>query len=415
MMYGATLGAWEWTLVTLYGVVLAGVVGRHVLCHLVVRRTTFLTPSSRGCNLRDAPKVSVLVPAKDEAANIGSCLNSLLAQHYPNFEVLVVDDRSTDETPAIVSGMAKRDSRLRLVRVKSLPDGWTGKCHALHFAQQMATGEWLLFIDADATLHPDCLSVVLRDAIDADAGLASVLPRMEMRSFWERVVQPLAATFLMTLFPLPRVNDRRRSDYGFANGQFLLMRRTAYDAIGGHEAVKDKFCEDINLGRLIKQKGLGLRVVVAPALASVRMYSSLSQIMRGWTRIFYAAVDANAKYLGAFTAAFFLLSALPYLVIPICLAAILSGSAGPLAWTMLLMAIVHDVLQTALYVRAFAAGQTPLRLLVWRPIAIGMMLAILLKTIRLCQTHQVVWRGTQYATMSQKGLPAAVGERAKAA
>src|SRR5690606_18993244 len=140
------------------------------------------------------------------------------------------------------------------------------------------------------------------------------------------------ATLLMTLFPLPRVNDRSRLDCGFANGQFLLVRRTAYEAIGGHEAVKDKFCEDINLGRLIKRHQLGLRVVVAPALASVRMYSSLPQILRGWSRIFYAAADANAALMIAFAVVLFLLSGLPYVVLPACLGVIAFGAAGAFTW-----------------------------------------------------------------------------------
>lgn len=395
------LSTWQWTLVALYGVVLAGAVGRHLVCHHVIRRTTFLTPSSQRCS-GTVPKVSIIVPAKDEAANIEYCLDALLSQDYPNYEVILVDDRSQDETAAIAERIARRDRRLRVLKIMNLTEGWTGKNHALHFAQRHAKGDWLLFVDADAWLHPACLSVVLHDAEKHDAGLSSLLPRMEMRSFWERAVQPMAATMLMTLFPLPKANDRTRADGGFANGQFMLIRRTAYDAIGGHEAVKDKFVEDINIGRLIKKHELGLRVVVAPALASVRMYASLPQIMRGWSRIFYAAVNARPAILWAFVVMLFVLSVLPWIILPACGVTALAGSAGTFTAIIAAMAITQEFLQTTVFARAYLAGHSPLRLLVWRPLATLTMIAVLLQTIRLCKTHNVVWRGTQYATMCQR-------------
>ncbi len=412
MLEGISLAAWQWTIVSFYGLVLLGTIGRHVLCHAVIRRTTFLTPRSKGWSDGEAPKVSIIVPAKDEAENIRGCLESLLSQDYPNYEVVLVDDRSDDATAEIGDAVSSIDDRLRVLRIEHLPAGWTGKTHALHFAQQHADGEWLLFVDADASLHPACLSVVLRDAHDEDAGLASVLPRMDMRSFWEKVVQPLAATLLMTLFPLPRVNDRSRIDGGFANGQFMLMRRTAYDAIGGHESVKDKFCEDINLGRLIKQQGLGLRVVFAPALVSVRMYASLPQIMRGWSRIFYAATDANPVLLTGFVLALFILSVLPYIILPACAILALAGAAGTFTAIIAAMAFAQEFLQTTVFARAYLAGQTPLRLLAWRWLSTLTMIAVFVQTIRLCRTHNVVWRGTQYATMQQKQSPAVAKQAA---
>jgi glycosyltransferase involved in cell wall biosynthesis len=398
---GIAWGPGHWAVAAGYGLILAATVGRFLLCRAVIRRTTFLTPGSPAWCGPQAPKVSIIVPAKDEAANIENCLNSLLAQDYPDYEVLVVDDRSEDDTAAIAERVAARNPRVRVIRVRALPEGWTGKTHALHVAERSARGEWLLFIDADAALHPSCLSVTLRDAADHDAGLASLLPRMEMRSFWEQVVQPLAATLLMVLFPLPRVNDRSRIDFGFANGQFLLMRRSAYDAIGGHAAVRDKFCEDINLGRLVKRHGLGLRVTVAPDLASVRMYSSLPQIVRGWSRIFYAAADGRPLIPAGFAVVLFVLSGLPYVLLPVCFAMAAAGLAGSLTWLLAAFAAMHELLQTIVYIRAYSAGRTPLWMLIWRPISTFAMLAILMRTVRMCRTHEVTWRGTQYVAFSQ--------------
>jgi len=401
MAGGFELKSWQWAVLGVYGLILAAALARVVLTHVMIRRTPFLDVRSPGWSGR-APKVSILVPAKDEAENIANCLNSLLQQDYPDFEILVIDDRSDDDTAAIAERVAYRDGRVRVLRVRNLPAGWTGKTHALHFGQRFAAGEWLLFVDADATLHPDCLSVALRDAADQDAGLLSLLSRMEMRSFWERVVQPLAATMLMAFCPAPWANDRRQATGGFANGQFMLFRRTAYDAIGGHEAVKDKFVEDVNLGRLIKRHRLGLRIAAAPELLGVRMYASLPQILKGWSRIFYAAADASRVKIGALAAVFSLLSVLPYVVIPTTAAFAAAGATGPFVWTLLACAIAQDAIQTLVFARVYRAGGTPLRHLVWRPLACGMMLAVLWRTIRLCTTHQVTWRGTTYAgTLSQ--------------
>lgn len=393
---------WQLALLGLYAIVIGCALLRHLLVHLILRRTTFLTPHSPADHADKCPLVSILVPARDEARNIESCLRHLLLQDYPNYEIIVIDDRSRDETASIAQFVARRNARVRVVQINDLPAGWTGKNHALHVGQSHAGGEWLLFVDADATLHPACLSVVLRDAIDHAAGLASLLPRMEMCSFWERVIQPMAGTMLMSLFPLPRVNDRSRREGGFANGQFLMLRRDAYEAIGGHAAVRDKFCEDINLGRLVKQHQLGLRVTLAPELASVRMYTSLDQIVRGWSRIYYAAANARASVLAMMAVVFVLLSILPYIVLPVGLACVASGVGGSFAWTILACATIQEFLQAAVYVRSFRAGGTPLRLLMWRPLAIVALLLILLRTIRLCRTHRVVWRGTRYRSLSQK-------------
>jgi cellulose synthase/poly-beta-1,6-N-acetylglucosamine synthase-like glycosyltransferase len=396
------LKSWQWAALAFYGLILLGACARVLLSHVTIRRTPFLTAGSPRWDAPKAPKVSILVPAKDEAANLEDCLRSLLAQDYPNLEVLVVDDRSTDDTAAIAQRVAERDGRVRVLRVRNLPPGWTGKTHALHVGQYKASGDWLLFVDADATLHPNCVSVAVRDAADNDAGLLSLLPRMEMRSFWERVFQPLAATMLMVFCPIPWANDRAREGGGFANGQFLLFRRTAYDAIGGHRAVRDKFVEDVNLGRLVKQNRLGLRVAAAPEVLGVRMYASLAQIMKGWSRIFYAAADANRAKIAALGTVFFLLSVLPYLVIPTCLTIAAAGAAGAFTWTLLACAVTHDLIQGFAFALVYRAGGTPLRLLAWRWLASGLLLVVLVRTFRLCKTHQVVWRGTTYAgTLSQ--------------
>ena len=387
---------WQISLLVAYGLVVLVAVSRHVVCSYEIRNIRFLTPECPKATGDGLPLVSIMVPAKDEADHIESCLHSLLALDYPNFEVLVVDDRSKDETAAIVARIAQTDDRVRLIRVDELPPGWTGKTHALHVCQQQARGEWFLFVDADTRHHPSCLSVTLQDCLDHSADMESLLPSQRCKSFWECVVQPFAATCLIILFPLSKVNNPQCRNKGFANGQFILVHRDAYAKIGGHEAVRDKFVEDIHLGRKIREQGLGLRVVVGSAVCSVRMYSSLGSVLQGWSRILYSAVDFRPAKLYLLSAFICLLSVLPYAVILGNAAAMLAGATSTFVKLGFAMGLVHEFLQLSLYARTYAVTRSKLRYLAFRWLAVFVMLYLLARTIRMCRTHEVTWRGTLY-------------------
>ncbi len=178
---------------------------------------------------------------------MAECLDSVRAQTYPNYEILVVDDRSVDDTAAIARRYAEIDPRIRLISIDHLPHGWTGKTHALHMTAQHARGDWFWFLDADTRHHPDSLSIMFQYATSKNAVLASLIPRMRCETFWENVVQPLAGIVLMRSFP-PFLVNWDRWPLAFANGQYILVERAAYEAAGGHQAVRDRFVEDIHLG-----------------------------------------------------------------------------------------------------------------------------------------------------------------------
>ena len=356
----------------------------------------FLTPQCPTLEGEYQPLVSIIVPARDEEAGIEDCLRSLVAQDYPNTEILVVDDRSVDQTPAIVERLARENDKIRLLRVEELPEGWTGKTHALDLCQRQAKGEWLLFIDADTQHHPSCIGVVLRDALEHAVEMESLLPSFRLHSFWERTIQPFAGICLMVLFPLQKVNRPQHKKLGFANGQFILVSRRAYDEIGGHHAVRDKFVEDIHLGRLIREKDLGLRVVVGRDISSVRMYSSLPQIVSGWSRILYSAVDFHPGKLWALVVSIGVFSVLSYAVLLVFGLLLLTGHSTPLIQAMFGLGIAHEVAQTTLMARIYRLSYSDQRYLIWRFLAVFIMLYILLRTIRMCRTHVVSWRGRAY-------------------
>jgi chlorobactene glucosyltransferase len=257
------------------------------------------------------PPISVIVPARNEEKNIRRCVEALLAQDYPNFQVLVLDDRSTDSTPAILAGLSARDSRLVVVHGRELPAGWAGKPHALHQAAQSATGEWLLFLDADTYLHPNALSAALASAQKSGADLYTVMTEQILGSFWEKTVMPLVFTALSVGFSPHKVNDPKSRD-AIANGQFIFIRRAVYDAIGGHAAVKNQIVEDKALAEKVKWSGRRLVIADGRGIAQTRMYTDLPSMWEGWTKNIYLGLadHPGLLLLGAFGALLALMAAL---------------------------------------------------------------------------------------------------------
>lgn len=238
----------------------------------------------------DAPLVSVIVPARDEARNIADCLRSILATAHPAVEVLVVDDHSADGTGALARDIAARDPRVRVLDAPGLPAGWFGKQWACHTGAQAARGAILCFTDADTRHGPELLgrSVTAMRALGAD--LFTVAGRQEMGSFWERVVQPVVFTTLLARYGgLETMSRSPRPVDKIANGQFLCLTREAYDAVGGHAAVRSHVAEDLRLAQLVTERGRHMHMVLAQDHLSTRMYHSLAEIRRGWGKNVLAA------------------------------------------------------------------------------------------------------------------------------
>ncbi|MDP6542966.1 MAG: glycosyltransferase family 2 protein [Phycisphaerae bacterium] len=272
---------------TVFSVLVAMVwISRHVMIYQQQRSGRMLGPDSPGPG-DDPPLVSVMVAAKDEEACIERCVRSMLGQDYPNFEMIVCNDRSDDNTAAIVQRIADEDPRLRLVNIESLPEGWCGKNNAMQTGIAQSTGEWICMIDADCRQTSNrTLSVAVQHARDNDIDLFSILPALEMNGFWEKVIQPVCSGVMMIWFSPDKVNNPAKPN-AYANGAFMLMRREVYEAIGTHEAVKDQVNEDMHMADRIKKSGKKLRVLRSDGLYTVRMYTSFKQIIRGWSRIFF--------------------------------------------------------------------------------------------------------------------------------
>ncbi|HZI23350.1 MAG TPA: glycosyltransferase, partial [Gemmatimonadales bacterium] len=234
------------------------------------------------------PLMSVIVPARDEAANIERCVRSLMTSSYGRLEVIVVDDRSSDGTGAIVERLAstaEAAGRVRLVRGEELPPGWFGKSWALVQGYRAARGELVLFVDADTWLHPELIPRAARALAAERVDMVSVVSRQEMVTFWERLVQPHVFVALAArVGDLRRVNRTRVEWDAIANGQFIVTTRAAYESVGTHEAVKDSVVEDMALAQAYVRQHRDIFLTHGEQYMRTRMYRSLAGIMEGWTK-----------------------------------------------------------------------------------------------------------------------------------
>ena len=238
----------------------------------------------------DAPPLSVVIPARNEARNIEACVRSVLAADYPRLEVIVVDDHSTDGTGDLVRRMAEQDPRLRLVPAPDLPEGWFGKQWACQTGADAATGALLCFTDADTRHGPELLSRSVGAMRARGADLFSVAGHQEALTFWEKVVQPFVFSILLSRYGGMEAMSRSAKPLDkIANGQFIVMSRQTYAAIGGHAAVRDHVAEDLRLAQLVTARGLHAHMVLARDHLTTRMYASLAEIRRGWGKNVYAA------------------------------------------------------------------------------------------------------------------------------
>jgi chlorobactene glucosyltransferase len=277
----------------------------------------FAKPAPVDLRRRRWPRVSLLIPARNEEARIGPCLKSLLAQDYPSFEVLVLDDRSTDNTFAFVKNFAAKDKRLRVFRGKALAKGWLGKPWACFQLAKKAKGEWFFFTDADTWHGPEMLkrTVALAEAKKADT--MTLLTRQVTGTWMEALVIPVMAFHLLAFFParLSLNKNSRFSRFAGVSGQFVFIRRTVYRAFGGHETVKAEIVEDLNFGKQVVKAGYRLVYGDGSDFSYCRMYTNAREVWEGFSKNFFAAVGFSKLYVLNALAALLINGVLPFVVL----------------------------------------------------------------------------------------------------
>ena len=339
----------------------------------------------------DLPPLSIVVPARDEERQIEGCVRSLLAQRYPHLEVVVVDDRSSDATHAILARLAREDDRLRIVTGEPLPRGWVGKPWALHQGARRASGEWLLFTDADTVHEPRAAASAMRYARDRKLGALSLLSTQELGSLAERAVLPsILWAIACGAGPLADVNDASKSGSALFNGQYILMRADAYAAIGGHEAVKGEIAEDFELAHLLKTDGRYRTMLVgANDLVRTRMYRNLREIWNGFGKNLALGARGNPLVLAAGVGFLAFVAPVPQLLL---LRALQRRRYREAAWmggaTVATMLAAEVGMRRSRFPRGSGA---------WLPAGLTIMLGILLDSAyRHAGGRGVRWRGRRY-------------------
>jgi len=286
--------------------------------------------------------ISVVIPARNEVHNLANCLAGVLEQDHPNVQVVVLDDGSSDGTAEVLDAyVAKHANIVSLKGGQQLPEGWFGKPWACQRAQKAATGSWLVFIDADVRLQPEALSRAVGYAMDEGVDMVTGLGKLEMGSFWERVLQPAVGGMILAGNDLDRVNDPDRKDDNLANGQFIAISRSAYDQIGGHGAVRQDILDDVGMARALVGASLVYRCLHMRTLFSCRMYTNLSELWEGWTKNLFAGMRYSWGAAGGAILFTFLFSVLG----PVLLGLGLLGVVGQegLLWGAGLTVLLHGV------------------------------------------------------------------------
>ncbi|BDI32859.1 glycosyl hydrolase [Capsulimonas corticalis] len=259
----------------------------------------------------DLPMVSVLVPARNEETTIEACVRSLLAMNYPNFEVIVLDDRSTDSTYEILCRLRDQDHRLHVLVGAEMPEGWYGKPHACWQLANAANGEYLLMTDADCTFAPDALLLALGARQEHQADVVSMTPDLQCQGFWEQMIIPLQYFIVFAFLPGPLIRITPFPWFAAANGAFIFLRRDTYFEVDGHRAVRRQLAEDIKFSQHVKRRGKTLWYGDGSRTYAVRMYHGLAEIWAGFSKNIFPAFSRDLPLLATVLAYLFCALVLP--------------------------------------------------------------------------------------------------------
>jgi glycosyltransferase involved in cell wall biosynthesis len=328
------------------------------------------------------PSVSAIVPARNEEATIAAAVESLAAQPEIK-EILVVNDQSTDGTAAALNRLSANYPQLRVLQTEELPAGWVGKNYAVSLGAAHATGDWLLFTDADGVHLPGSTAQALAHASEFDAGLVSYSPEQETRTWWEKALVPLVYTRLSQKYSYAAVNHPD-SPAAAASGQYLLIRRGDYLRIGGHAAVAGEVLEDVALARLAKQAGVRLHFGSGAGIMRVRMYRTFGAMWQGWTKNLYPLMGGTPRAVGR--ELFRVVPWIPLLVLPLAVAHLIWGVLG-----VVLLAGRHAAYAADLRRNRFPAG-----LALYYLIGVALYAAALLHSEWRYQRGSVAWKGREY-------------------
>lgn len=333
------------------------------------------------------PRVTVVVACRNEQDHIRDCVEGILSQDYPNVELIVVNDRSEDRTAEVLREI--RDHRLKVLEVKELPVGWFGKTHAMWLGARAGEGEWLVFTDSDTRLCEGALREGIGLGVIRGFDMVSLVPRFRTRGFSDSLLTPLCGMMTSGMYSIMFANHAQLPGVAFACGQYMAIRREAYEQAGGWESLKGYPSDDVEMARRMKRMGMRPRVGWGQDLVEARMYEGWGQVYRGWSRNLIMASRGHPwRVLGA---------------VMFVLLGVMSSFAA-LGWGLVeghqgwvLLSLGHMILITLVLWSGYERGrfQRPYALL-W-PIGMLLLLLILVRSLYLCWRGGMEWRGVWYS------------------
>ncbi len=262
--------------------------------------------------LLSIPKISILIPARNEESHITSTLESILKESYANYEILVLDDQSSDKTAEIVKHFASRYPNIRYLKGKALPPGWTGKNFACHQLAEEAQGDYFLFTDADTDFQPGLLEKSLKCCLSKKTDLLTGFPRLWSPSFWGRLIVPNVYFIFLGFLPLRHLSNNRFPIISMGSGVFLFFKKESYLKAGGHSSIKSLINEDMALALNIKKAGLRLDCIDVSKYVASKMYDNFGEIWHGYSKNLFKALLSNYFLWAGFLIGYFLLFVMPF-------------------------------------------------------------------------------------------------------
>lgn len=343
----------------------------------------------------DATLLSIVIPARNEERNIDACVRAALASTYTPLEVIVVDDHSTDRTADHVRAIARHDPRLKLIENPNLPPGWFGKQWACQNGADAASGQWILFLDADTRLAPEAVARALNAARRTNADFLSVLSHQEFGTFWERVVQPQILAVIAARYGGTEVVNRAKHPHDkIANGQFILVPTATYRTLGGHSIVRAHVAEDLKLAQMYFAAGRTTTLILGWDYVTTRMYTSLHEVIAGWRKNVFAGGREGVPF-GAVGQAIFPLALLtpPILqLIPIVVG--LAALLGFASTTVLYWSLTAIALTLAWWCTSYKIMRVPLRYALAYPL--GAAITAYTFASAIARGQNVTWKGREY-------------------
>lgn len=354
---------------------------------MTAQNSNLAIPSSADAELALRERICAIVPARDEEFSIAACLDGLLSQ--PEIlEIIVVNDQSTDQTAKIIRERMLTEPRIRLLETNGVPNGWAGKNNAAAIGAADAAQAWLLFVDADAEVLPGACADALQQAIAGDVGLFSFSPEQVTVKWYEKALIPFVYCRLARKFPFDKVNDPKKR-LAAANGQFLMIHRSVYDAIGGHASVAGDVLEDVALAQRVKNAGYAMRFASGKGFVRARMYRSFGEMWRGWKKNIYRLIGGTSRAFG-----WEMESIIPW--IPFFL--IVAGVFSPVAiWAGLLLLLLRQLR----YGAELSRNGYPFSFIIYYVPGVLLYGGVLVASYVAFSRGRVQWKGREVATKPQ--------------